>query len=618
LTGDPGPRVAAILRLLRPAADEIVVAADSRADRDRLEEYTAAADRVLRVNFTQAERHIAWLHEQCSCEWIFRIDADEVPSLVLLKQLRDLTRERRAQQYWFPRRWLYPDPDHWLEETPWWPDYQNRFVRNDGTLRFRGLPHTGAELSLPAAYVEEPLYHLTCLLADVRARRSRAITYEVMSPGLEAPGGGSLNRRFYLPELFAQRKPVRVPAQDAAAITAVLAVGTAPRAPLTDIAVIPSAETDRYWAGRLVAADAYAAKLEPLEPEPRMRVGEARALHFRVTNQGSETWPWDIRAGPEIRCAYRWLDLDETVLEPEGLRTSFPCTVSPGESVVVPVVVEAPAAEGAFLLEVDLVHEQVRWFDSPCRVRVTVGEIETDRPLLKPSRPGNGHSLRRRPLLSRLSHRQTPAADEIPHVIHRVWLGRSPMPEELVRYGETWRRHHPGWKLRLWRDRHVRKLVPPEAAARARHYSELSDLARFEVIRRFGGIYVDTDVECLRSIEPLLEGERAVLGYEKPGRVGTAVLAATALHPLFEDASEEARNMVGLGANSADATGPYFMTLLVRDHPDVRILEPEVFYPYTWDELPRPNEEFPGAYTVHHWMGSGRQAPRGRVRQSCR
>jgi len=367
--------VAAILRSLRPVADEIVVAADSRADRDRLEQYAAAADRVLRVAFKQAERHIAWLHAQCSCNWIFRTDADEVPSPALVKRLRELTGERRAQQYWFPRRWLYPDPDRWLEETPWWPDYQNRLVRNDGTLRFRGLPHTGAELSLPAAYVEEPIYHLTCLLDDVQARRSRAIRYEVMRPGLEAPGGGSLNRRFYLPELYAHREPVQVPPGDAAAIRAVLAAETAPRASLADIAITPPAETDRYWAGRIVAADAYAVKLEPLEPEPRMTVGEVRGIHVRVTNQGSETWPWDVRAGPEIRCAYRWLALNETVLEPEGHRTSFPCTVDPGESVVVPVVVEAPAVEGTFLLEVDLVHERVRWFDSPCRIQVTVAEL---------------------------------------------------------------------------------------------------------------------------------------------------------------------------------------------------------------------------------------------------
>jgi len=43
----------------------------------------------------------------------------------------------------------------------------------------------------------------------------------------------------------------------------------------------------------------------------------------------------------------------------------------------------------------------------------------------------------------------------------------------------------------------------------------------------------------------------------------------------------------------------------VKDHPDVRILEPEVFYPYTWDQPHRRYEDFPDSFTVHHWTGSG-------------
>ena len=175
-----------------------------------------------------------------------------------------------------------------------------------------------------------------------------------------------------------------------------------------------------------------------------------------------------------------------------------------------------------------------------------------------------------------------------------------------MRYGETWRRHHPGWKFKVWRDRDLRRLLPGSAVSRARHYTELSDLVRFEVLRRYGGVYVDTDVECLRPLDPLLQGERALLGYERPGRVGSAVLAAVAGHPFFVDASRQARRTVGLGADSADATGPYLLTVLVRDHPDVTILPQEAFYPYGWDEPERRHDEFPDSYAVHHWASLDR------------
>src|SRR4051794_35693736 len=48
MTADPGGRVAALLRQLRPVADEIVVAADARVEPADLGAYASVADRLLR------------------------------------------------------------------------------------------------------------------------------------------------------------------------------------------------------------------------------------------------------------------------------------------------------------------------------------------------------------------------------------------------------------------------------------------------------------------------------------------------------------------------------------------------------------------------------------------
>ena len=462
-----------------------MIAAVARADQERLEQYAAAADRLLRVEFSYLERHLAWLHKQCSGDWIFRIDADEVASPSLVERLPELIADCGVQQYWLPRRWLYPEAGYWLEEVPWWPDYQNRLVRNDGTLRFSGLLHSSAEPTHPARYVEEPLYHLACLTDDVAARRSRAIKYEVLRPGLEAPGGGSLNRRAYLPELYARRPPASISEEDAEAVRAVMSAGAVPQRPVGDVPVVPLAESDRHWGGRTVEAGAYKAVIEPFELEPRLKVGELRPIHMRVTNRGTDTWPWDAEAGPTIRCAYRWLHANGTVLVPEGHRTSFTCDVPAGATVVVPLLVEAPSRAGVYLLEVDLVHEHIRWFGEERRIR----RDEERRRSSSLYRPGSRRRSAQAPEIQRIRRRAADA--RIPQVVHRVWLGGHKMPRELVEYGQTWRQHHPGWKFRLWRDRDLRRLVPSDAVARARHHVELSDLLRFEVLRRYGGVYVD-------------------------------------------------------------------------------------------------------------------------------
>jgi hypothetical protein len=144
ITGDPGPRIAAQLSLVRPLADEIVVAADSRVDDERLRHYAAFADTLHRIEFDYLERHLGWLHAQCSGDWILRLDGDEVPSAALLRELPELVRSTRVEQYMLPRRWLYPDADHWLDETPWWPDYQIRMQHNRGLMRFEGVMHSSA------------------------------------------------------------------------------------------------------------------------------------------------------------------------------------------------------------------------------------------------------------------------------------------------------------------------------------------------------------------------------------------------------------------------------------------------------------------------------------------
>jgi hypothetical protein len=89
-----------------------------------------------------------------------------------------------------------------------------------------------------------------------------------------------------------------------------------------------------------------------------------QTLDVRVKNLGDATW----RCGDHsITVGTRW---DESV---EGLRTSLPADVLPGESSVVPVHVLPPDELGRHVLEVDLVHEHVRWFDRPLRLEVEVG-----------------------------------------------------------------------------------------------------------------------------------------------------------------------------------------------------------------------------------------------------
>lgn len=207
---------------------------------------------------------------------------------------------------------------------------------------------------------------------------------------------------------------------------------------------------------------------------------------------------------------------------------------------------------------------------------------------------------------------------EIPRVVHRVWLG-GPEPEWMRKLGRTWDR--PGWTLRQWGAHEIRLLFPlrnQELYERAEeiapsHVGQLrSDILRYEILHRCGGVYVDTDFELLRPIDELLAGVECFFAWERPGRwINNAIIGATRRHPFL------ARLIDGLGANIArrrrgarpnKLSGPQYVTGVWRDHPDgVRVFPRGWFYPYLWDELERAAEEFPEAYCVHHWANRRRE-----------
>src|ERR671933_3038696 len=86
--GSPG-RLVALLEVLRPVADELVVAIDDRSDRTRLGRARELADNLVTYPFAPpVERPFGWLHSLCRGDWIFRIDDDEAPSRALLDHLR--------------------------------------------------------------------------------------------------------------------------------------------------------------------------------------------------------------------------------------------------------------------------------------------------------------------------------------------------------------------------------------------------------------------------------------------------------------------------------------------------------------------------------------------------
>lgn len=367
-TRDPGPRVRAALEPLRPVADEILVAVDSRAGVSELGDYAAIADRVLRYERGQTHSALAWLHAQCRGDWVLVLAGDEVPGTELVAALPELVSRRDALQYSFTLRWLWPDPAQWLAGAPWHPDFHARLVRNDGTLRFLGRKHELARPVLPHRFCDLPLWHLNLLVLEEEERRAKVERNVGERAGLVAEGGAELNTAFYLPEDSESPLLETVPEPDAIEIRRVLEAKTAGAAPPADVPLATRAEIEPLWAGRELEPEAFAATIEPLSAAPlRLAPGEQCTIYVRVRNEGDERWPWGLDHPPLFRLGFRW--------HPDGIegRAGFPCDVPPGEERIVPVALAAPEIPGSYRLELSVLLEGVRWFGEPCLLEVRVG-----------------------------------------------------------------------------------------------------------------------------------------------------------------------------------------------------------------------------------------------------
>ena len=101
----------------------------------------------------------------------------------------------------------------------------------------------------------------------------------------------------------------------------------------------------------------------------------------------------------------------------------------------------------------------------------------------------------------------------IPKIIHCVWLGPKPLDELGQKCLSSWKQYLPDWDLRIWNESNSPMNHPFTKHMMSRKlYAFASDYIRLDALLKYGGLYMDTDVELLRNPTPLYEADRLSLG----------------------------------------------------------------------------------------------------------
>lgn len=120
----------------------------------------------------------------------------------------------------------------------------------------------------------------------------------------------------------------------------------------------------------------------------------------------------------------------------------------------------------------------------------------------------------------------------IPKTIHYCWFGKGAMPELVLKCIDSWKKYLPNYEMRLWSEDNFDVSSAPQyvrEAYAAKKYAFVSDYVRLWALELEGGVYLDTDVEVLRSFDPLLS-DTAFIGLEESKALlpGTCVMGCEA------------------------------------------------------------------------------------------
>ena len=112
----------------------------------------------------------------------------------------------------------------------------------------------------------------------------------------------------------------------------------------------------------------------------------------------------------------------------------------------------------------------------------------------------------------------------IPKVIHYCWFGNGKMPPITEKCIKSWKKYCPDYEIICWNEENfdINANRYMREAYEAKKWAFVSDFARLKVIYEHGGIYLDTDVELIKSPDDLLENS-GFMGFDEKGIVATGL-----------------------------------------------------------------------------------------------
>jgi len=205
---------------------------------------------------------------------------------------------------------------------------------------------------------------------------------------------------------------------------------------------------------------------------------------------------------------------------------------------------------------------------------------------------------------------------KIPKKIHQIWIGPKKIPKKYIDWSNTWTRNNPDWDYKLWTNKDIKSfnLQNRSIFELSENIGFKSDLVRYEILYKYGGIYIDTDFECLNKIPDKLRDYDFVscLGFNYTPEILNGFLMASPQSKILKELISNIR----LPQYKKDPmsiiklSGPIKLTEVYFKNSQFNkdkymILPSNYCYPYPSflinSSIKEENEITSESFAIHHW-----------------
>ena len=162
----------------------------------------------------------------------------------------------------------------------------------------------------------------------------------------------------------------------------------------------------------------------------------------------------------------------------------------------------------------------------------------------------------------------------IPKKLHYCWFGGNPLPEDVKGYIASWRKYCPDYEIIEWNESNfdINCCAYVKEAYEAKKWAFVTDYVRLYALYNHGGIYMDTDVEVVKTFDDLLDCQ-AFMCFETDKLVSIGKVGAKKASNLIKEILEtyEGKHFLQEDGSYTITTNLHVVTSVLREKYNLRL-----------------------------------------------